>query len=97
MSEQLTLAQVRYIEVCINSYHHSPLSLYYNLPSREQNRLREELRYSPIGTILEAYSSIADAMSNRRRRFFWKKTENGIFQIITNEDVDLLESIVLNP
>lgn len=99
----MTIVQVQYIEACINSYQHSShsshssLALYYNLPTAEHRRLTNELAYSPIGTILEACTPVGDAISGVNRRYFWKKTPHGIFQVITNHEVNAMHSVVFDP
>ncbi len=92
----LSNSQLQYISACVDSFVGNP-GLYYNLPTTEHRRLTEELAYSPIGTIIEAYAPLADAITGANRRYFWKKNPDGIFQVITNHEVNAMHSVVFNP
>jgi hypothetical protein len=94
----LTIAQVQYIDACIASHiNHNPLSLYYCISHAERCRLLDQMHYEPVGTILEARTSITAEMANVDRRIFWKKTPYGIYQVATNTDVNAVQSVVFNP
>ena len=94
--------QRSYIDNVVSGYNELKLlrrglELYHNIPVSEYRRLTDEMRRHIVGTILEAEPSLADAMTGADRRYFWKKTSIGIFQVITNRAVTETKSIVFDP
>lgn len=67
------------------------LGIYYHLPINEAARLRAAMADASEGTILEAYSPLADALCCADRRYFWKKTPVGLFQVVTNRAIDSVQ------
>ena len=92
----LTPEQLNIIDNSILNFTGQPF-LYRNISGSEHFRLTDEMFNAPIGTILEAYPSLSDALTNANRRYFWKKTALGIFQVTTTNTIDSVQSVVFNP
>lgn len=92
----LSLQQRAFIMECVAMCDRRPC-LYFNVSGFEHQRLSEEMDNSPVGTILEAFASLSEALTYADRRTFWVKTVEGIFQVSTNRQVNALQQVVFNP
>ncbi len=72
-------------------------NLYACISGIEYRRLKEEMENALPGAIFEAYPSLSDSLCGADRRYFWKKTPIGIFQVNTNTDVTKIQAIIFDP
>lgn len=86
---ELTPQQIEFINISVVTVRRNPLAMLHNLSASEIRRMRNEMENSPIGTIAEAQPSLADCLTGATRRYFWKKTPEGILQLNTNADVTI--------
>ena len=87
---QLSDDQLAFISQAVDNAQ-PPLGMYRCLPTIEVRRMVNEMENEEVGSIQEANASLADILSGADRRYFWKKTPVGLYQVITNRAINRVE------